>query len=241
MVLEPDFTLDAGTYRQFSDGLVKFIVGQPRAVIVCLDHMTVASEAVLTAFTSARLRTSNWPNVPILLAAESEEARRRLERSAIRRWLTVHSTVAAAIAAAGEPPIRRWVARTMALSPFTGHRARRLIDEVCAEWDLGEISEAAQIIVTEFIDNVDLHGHFTGVPDIDVRLEYREDLLTIAVADPDPREAVLREPAPGSAGRRLHGLHIVAEMASAWGCIPRWPTGKVVWATVAATRHPQDT
>ncbi|WP_051025468.1 STAS domain-containing protein [Nocardia aobensis] len=239
VVLEPDLTLDAKTYRQFSDGLVKFVIGQPRAVIVCLDHMTVASDAVLTAFTSARLRTSKWPSVPILLVARSVEVRRRLERSAIRRLLTVHSTVAAAIAASGEPPIRRWTTRTMALSPFTGHMARRLIDEVCAEWGIGEVSEAAQIIATEFIDNADLHGHFTSVPDIDVRLEYRENLLTVAVADPDPREAVLREPDPGSSGRRLHGLHIVAEMASAWGCVPRWPTGKVVWATLS-TRRPQD-
>jgi len=239
VVLEPDIALDAVTYRRFTDDLVKFVVEQPRAVIVCVDRMTIASETVLTAFTSAWLRTANWPCVPILLVAEDNELRHRLGRSAIRRFLAVHPNVAAAVAAAAEPPIRRRAALTMALSPVTGHRARRLIDDVCAEWAIAEMSEAAQIIATEFIDNADLHGRFTGVPDIDVRLEYREDLLTIAVADPDPHEAVLREPEPGSAGRRLHGLHIVSELASAWGCAPRWPNGKVVWATLATARQRQ--
>lgn len=239
VVLDPDITLDAVTYRRFTDDLVKFVVEQPRAVIVRVDRMTIATETALTAFTSARLRTANWPGVPILLVAEDTELRRRLGRSAIRRFLAVQPSVAAAVAASGEPPIRRRAAMTMTLSPVTGHRARRLIDDICAEWDIAEISEAAQIIATEFIDNADLHGHFTGVPDIDVRLEYREDLFTIAVADPDPREAVLREPGPGSVGRRLHGLHIVAELASAWGCAPRWPTGKVVWARLATARNRQ--
>ncbi|WP_063009464.1 ATP-binding protein [Nocardia kruczakiae] len=233
VVLEPDLTLDAGTYRQFSDDLVKFAVGQPRAVIVRVDGMTIASEPALAAFTTAWLRTLNWPCVPFLLVTEDAELRRRLGRSAVHRFLAVQPTVAAAVAAAAEPPPRRRTDLTVALSPVTGHRVRRMIDDVCAEWGIGDISELAQIIATEFVDNADLHGLFTGVPDIDVRLEFRDDLLTIAIADPDPREAVLMESVPGADGHRMHGLHIVAALASAWGCVRRWPTGKVVWATLA--------
>lgn len=238
-VLQPRGPLDAVTYRRFTAELVKYVVEQPRAVVVCLDELTVPSETALTAFTSARLRTADWPAVPIVLVARGDALRQRLVRSAIRRFLPIHASVPAAVAALAEPPLRRRVDLTMALTADAGPRVRRFVDEVCTDWAIAGTSGDAQVVATEFVENAYQHGIFAETADIDVRLEYRNDLLTVAVADPDPHEAVLLETEPEPSGRRTHGLHMVAGLAAAWGCAPRWPSGKIVWATLPTARPRQ--
>ncbi|MCP9620848.1 ATP-binding protein [Nocardia otitidiscaviarum] len=227
-VVRPRGVLNPTTYRCFSDDLVKFTVEEPRAVIVVLDDLRVSSEPLLSVFASVSMRVGDWPGVPVLLVVELGFRRAVLRSSAIRRFVPVFATVTAAVRSLEHPPLRRWATLDLAPTGDCAQRARRFVDDICQRWDTGSALGDAQLIATELVENSFLHSRSEA--DIRVRLELRDDLLTVAVADADPREAVLREPGPG--GPRFYGLHVVARLARAWGCAPKWPIGKVVWATV---------
>lgn len=227
-MLRPKGELDAASYRGVSDDLVKFAMDEPRALIVSLDRLNVPSDPLFTAFSAAWMRTNDWPSVPILLVAESIQLRERLIRAGIHRFLAVFDSVVAALAAADTPPIRRRACVALVPNATCSQRARRFVEDVCERWAMIDVRLDALLVATELVENSFLHA--SGFDDIVLRLELRDELLTVAVADNDPHEAILREPTLGLP--RLHGLHIVARMARAWGCAPRWPTGKVVWATL---------
>ncbi|GAB0102448.1 hypothetical protein JMUB6875_14160 [Nocardia sp. JMUB6875] len=89
------------------------------------------------------------------------------------------------------------------------------------------------LIATELVENSFLHSRVPG--GMQLRLELRDDRFCVAVGDNDPHEALLRE--PGVGGSRHYGLHIVARLASSWGCVPRRPAGKVVWAVLSTGRR----
>ncbi|MCM6777961.1 ATP-binding protein [Nocardia sp. CDC159] len=227
-VVRPVGELDATTYRGFGDDLVKFTLDLPRAVIVVADELVVRAEPLLTAFANAWMRGNDWPGVPILLVVQDSGNRRVFECSAIRRFVPVYASVIAALRGAEEPPLRRRMSITLVRTGNCAQRARRFVDEVCEEWKIVQVRSDAELVTTEFVENSLRHNR-VGT-DLSVRLELHQDLLTVAVGDDDPREAVLREPLPGDT--RLYGLHVVARMARAWGCAPRWPVGKVVWAAL---------
>ncbi len=227
-VLRPSGELSVATAGILSGDLVKFALNEPRAIIVLIDGLRIVSEALFSAFTVAWMRVNDWPAVPIVLVAESEALRRRLHVNAVDRFLPVSATADDAVRAAGNPPRRRRVSLAMPLAADCGRRARRLTEEICERWGVPEVCDDAQVIATEFMENAFLHTRFDA--DIRFRLELRQQLLTVAVADQDPREAVLPEVVPGRTVPS--GLHMVARMARAWGCSPQWPVGKVVWATL---------
>ncbi|MBF6133660.1 ATP-binding protein [Nocardia otitidiscaviarum] len=227
-MVRPHGELNPATYRNFSDDLVKFTVEEPRAVIIVLDDLRVTSEPLFSVFASVSMRVGDWPGVPILLVVELDLRRAVLRSSAIRRFVPVFATVIAAIDSLDNPPLRRWATLDLTPTGDCAQRARRFVDDICQRWNIAAVRGDAQLIATELVENSFLHGRSEA--DIRVRLELRGDLLTVAVADADPREAVLREPGPG--GLRFYGLHVVARLSRAWGCAPKWPIGKVVWATV---------
>ncbi|GAB4583778.1 ATP-binding protein [Nocardia sp. IFM 10818] len=228
-VVRPIGELSLDTYRQLSDDLVKFAVDQPRALIVVVDDLMIGEEPLLTAFTQAWSRVSEWPAVPLLLVTRTVGAHTRFTTSAVRKFVPVYRSVPEASGAAAAPP--RFRARTELGVAEGARSARRFVDEVCERWSTPEVCGDARLVVTELVENAFLH---TEVDTVGVRLERWGNVLTIAVSDTDPHEAVLREPADGT---RRFGLHIVSRLAIAWGCSPQWPMGKVVWATLPTRRQ----
>ncbi|UGT44195.1 hypothetical protein LTV02_12730 [Nocardia yamanashiensis] len=235
--------LDTSSYRRFTDDLVKFTVEGPRAVIVVIDDLHIASEALLTAFSRAWMRGEDWPAVPIMIVSESALVRECLHASAISRFIPVYAGVRDATAAVDDPRRRR-THLTVARRPSAGQDARRFVTEICERWSTPEVRVDAHLIVTEFVENACLHSR--GDADLTVRLELYNGLFAIAVEDEDPREAILREPAADSTRRpgvhaipRHLGLHTVSRLARRWGCSPRRPTGKVVWAVLPTHARPR--
>ncbi|MBF6327366.1 ATP-binding protein [Nocardia transvalensis] len=226
-MVRPRGELDPMTYRRLGDDLVKFAMEQPRAVIVVVDELRVRSDPLLTVFATAWMRVGEWPGVPIVVVAEDDDLRRRLAHTAIDRFVAVHASVGEALDGVDEPA-PRWRARLpLVLSGDCAQRARRVVEEVCLRWGVPEVCADAQLVVTELVENALAH---TADREIQLRLELRHNLLTVAVADEDPREAMLRESVGAAAW--LHGLHVVARIARSWGCAPQWPIGKVVWAAL---------
>ncbi|WP_460723455.1 ATP-binding protein [Nocardia heshunensis] len=217
------------SYRDFTDSLVKFAVEEPRALVVVVDELRVESEPLYTAFASAWMRVGDWPGVPIRLVVSTESRRELLHASAIHRFIPVCADVPEAMRGLADQPPRRRAIVNLVRAASCGQRARRFVDATCERWHVAEARGDALLIATELVENSFLHSAVDG--DMQLRLELRNQLFTIAVGDDDPHEALLRE--PGAGGSRHYGLHLVARLARSWGCAPRWPTGKVVWAVLA--------
>lgn len=226
-MVRPSGELAVASYRDFTDGLVKFAIDEPRALIVILDDLRVATETLLTAFSSAWMRVGEWPGVPILLVSYSPQQRNWLQASAVHRFVPVFADLPMAVRAVREPPVRRRTTLKLVSSGDCGQRARAFTSATCVHWGISEIRSVALLVVTELVENAFLHSRIES--DILVRLELRDELFTVAVGDADPKEALLCEP---GVGPRHYGLHLVAGVARAWGCAPRWPSGKVVWAAL---------
>lgn len=231
-IVRPHGELTGVTYRRLRDDLVKYAVDQPRAVIVAVDDLRIPADPLLTAFTSAWMRIDTWPTVPLLLVAQSREQRDRLRAGCVDRFLPVFATVTAALDSLVEQPGRRRTALSLARTPACGRRARRFVTETCERWSIPDIRGDACLVATELVENSLIHADSSD--DMEIRLELRRHLLTVAVSDTDPREAVLREPRPGA--DFSGGLHVVAGITRSWGCAPRWPRGKVVWAMLRTKR-----
>ncbi|MFI6870020.1 ATP-binding protein [Nocardia sp. NPDC050406] len=215
-MVRPYGELNPGTYRMVTDDLVKFAVEQPHAVIVVLDSLRIASYPLLTAFSSARIRVEQWPRVPIMLVVGSEIRRAEIRSTTIGRLVPIFGSVPAALAHTAAPPPPRRANTDLPLAADCAQRSRRFVDDICTRWNIADLRCDARLVATELVENAFLHSR--SHTRIRLRLERRDDLLTVAVADDDPREAVLREPTHGSP--HLYGLHVVARLSHAWGCAP---------------------
>src|ERR1700761_708393 len=68
-VLRPVGVLDARTYRQARDAIVKAALDRSTAVIVDVDGLHVPDDSSWAVFTSARWHVQDWPHVVIALAS----------------------------------------------------------------------------------------------------------------------------------------------------------------------------
>lgn len=226
-VVELAGRLDAQTYGELRDNLIKLTLDQPQALIVQVDDLEIASEPALTVFSAVRMRTDQWPDVPVLLVAYDRQRHQLISGSAIRRFVPVHSSVDVAIAAVTEPPPRRRRTAAFLPLPSSSYGARAFVQETCREWNIRHRLEDALGIATELVENAITHAGTA----LEVRLELRAGYLTVAVRDEDPRPAVLRQRPSG----RLqgYGLQVIAALSRAWGCSPAQDGGKVVWAVLS--------
>ncbi|KAB8169797.1 SpoIIE family protein phosphatase [Streptomyces sp. 3MP-14] len=120
----------------------------------------------------------------------------------------------------------RWQLTNDPESP--GH-ARRLAVGRLHEWDLGDLSFATEMIVSELVTNA---VRYTEGP-ISLRL-IRESALICEVSDGSSTAAHVRHAAPDHEGGR--GLFLVAQVASAWGT--RFHAeGKTIWAEQPLPEH----
>jgi hypothetical protein len=112
-------------------------------------------------------------------------------------------------------------------------------------WDRdGEYLDAAELVVGELAANAVTHGRVPG----------RDFLLTMALLLPPQGDSgVLRITVADSRGERLptavptpcpdgehgRGLILVSALALRWGVVPRFPSGKTVWAELPGRPRPR--
>jgi anti-anti-sigma regulatory factor len=217
-------TLDATTYRQLRDTLVKLAVEQPTAVIVDIADLGIGSETALTVFVSAWMRVSDWPAVPILLAVGPR--RRPALRGAINRYIPHYPTVAEALTATDHPPRVRRAVLDLEVVSVASRQARAFVRDTCHDWGLSHRAPDAATVATELVDNVILHA----LAPAQLRLELRARTLTVAVRDGSPHPAIFHERTPGDHGG--NGIRIVNDLTKVWGCTPDLDGGKVVWGNL---------
>ncbi|MER7787406.1 SpoIIE family protein phosphatase [Streptomyces sp. NPDC097640] len=107
----------------------------------------------------------------------------------------------------------------------TAGQARRLARRALARWDLEDLTDAVELLVSEVITNA---VRYAERP-VTLRL-LRTDVLRCEVGDDVPQLPRLRQARPSDEGGR--GLYLVNRMARRWGAT-RLSTGKVVWFELA--------
>lgn len=226
VVVVPEGRLGPDTYQQLRDHLLKIGADAPRAVLVDLARLHVDATTSLAIFTSVHTRLAQWPGVPMLLVAGDESSREAVANNKVARFVPVHDSVPAALAAVDEPPPRR-IASIRLGNDLTGPRAgREFARQTCAEWAVDGIDDDAALLVGELVSNAVVHTDAAPL----LRLDLRGGVFSVAVYDDRPGEVSVRD--PGGSATEVHGLLLVAQVAAAWGCSPTTGGGKVVWATL---------
>jgi hypothetical protein len=226
VVVAPGGRLDLTTSHELRDQLVKVATDHPRAVVVDLAALDIDLPSSIALFATVQTRLAEWPGVPLLLVAGAGRARQLLARYRTGRYVPVHDSITAAIAAIDEPPPRR-VTRIRLPNALTSPRvAREFARSTCVDWHVEQLSDDATLLVGELMSNAVMHT--SDAPS--VRLELRRGVFSVAVYDNRPGEVSMRD--PGGMVSGIHGLLLVAQIAAAWGCAPTLDGGKVVWATL---------
>ncbi|MEV7138605.1 MULTISPECIES: ATP-binding SpoIIE family protein phosphatase [Streptomyces] len=100
-------------------------------------------------------------------------------------------------------------------------RARRLARKALSRWDLEELTDSVELLVSEVVTNA---VRYASRP-VTLRL-LRTDVLRCEVGDDVPQLPRLRQARATDEGGR--GLYLVNKLARRWGAT-RLSTGKVVW------------
>lgn len=135
------------------------------------------------------------------------------------------------------PPFSASQAATFVLPPKADsvHSARSFATGTLTGWDLGELCDGMELVVSELATNALRHGlEIGGRPRREVirlALIRRGAFVACALTDPGSAHPVLRDPAPFEPGGL--GLHIVESISVRWGWSPLAPQGKAVWAVLA--------
>jgi hypothetical protein len=222
--------LDLLGYATLRDGLLKVAADAPPGIVADVTALSMDELAPASVFPLVARRIGEWPGIPLSLVTNRNTQVRLLHHSGIDRFVAVHPDVEAAEQHQASP-IRHRVDRTLPRTTGTAALARSFVRELAARWDVPELIYDGALVAGELADNA--VRHTSSVPRM--RLDLRRGLLTVAVADDDPRPAVLLERtdvrSPGL------GLYIVAHAAKVWGSSRRWSGGKVVWAVLTSARH----
>jgi len=220
--------LDLASAPRARTAVLKCVAEHPQAVIVDLDRVIVASQTPLLVFaTVSRLLVDH--GVAMLIVANPHTSIGKSVRRALAGRVAVHATRRDAVAAtANVPPPPHRVHVHLPMSPTSPAVARALAKYACETWDVGDIADSAQIVVSELVSNAVVHAR----TDLDVTLILRASYLVIQVRDRSklcpPRPTSDRHTLAADHGR---GLALIARLTSSWGHSVG-PHGKTVWATI---------
>nr|WNW39743.1 SpoIIE family protein phosphatase [Streptomyces sp. Li-HN-5-13] len=123
-----------------------------------------------------------------------------------------------------EEPTAGW---TLPAEPTAVSRARRLVRGTLADWGAEELTDTAELLVSELVTNA---VRYASAP-IGVRLTLG-DLLLVEISDPLPDPPRERHAGAGDEGGR--GLELVRRLALRWGTRAEG-LGKVVWFELSNT------
>lgn len=196
VLLRPQGHLDAGTYGQLRDAVLKCAVELPRSVIVDVDAMTAASASCWSVFVAVHWQIESWPNVLVVVVCADPGRRSAMQRTGVRRYVPVFASEAQALDAvtAGTAHRRR---RAQAQLPTTWEqrtRADALVDDVLRAWGLTSYVDATSEMARGLLD---LTGELSAGFACALRLESDATQLVVAVTrhhpvpeDPDERPAL---------------------------------------------------
>ncbi|WBB68907.1 ATP-binding protein [Micromonospora sp. WMMD812] len=218
--------LDLETMRSVHEALAGCLAAQPHALVVDLGDVIVRDRLALSVFAAAARRAEEWPAVPVVLSDPPPVAARWLAESTACRRVPVGRNCAEATRVAGAAAAPRLWTRLEPVAEAC-RRARDLVADACARWNLPEALGPASVVLTELVGNVVRHA---GTP-MQVTLTLRRPYLHVAVVDGS--RAAARPGSPDLRDEGGRGLLLVRELAQRWGTVPAGE-GKAVWALLPA-------
>ncbi|WP_051368002.1 ATP-binding protein [Hamadaea tsunoensis] len=198
------------------------------AVVVDAAGLTSQSSIHLTVFPT--VAGHQGPPAPALLLAAPSAALRAMMGGGVLGDIPVFDTFEAAYAAAVDAPdpSRRRLRLPPAVTAPAA--ARRFVLAACADWQVDDAAEAAELIVSELVANAVEHAR----TEMTLIVALRGSHLYLAVQDgsgvlpvPTAVDHLAADP-PAIRGR---GLHLVNIHATAWGSLPT-SDGKRIWAAI---------
>jgi hypothetical protein len=226
-LLTAEGVLDSSTYLQLRDAIVKAALDEPRAVLVDVNELDVPASSAWAVFTSARWLVDTWPAVPIHLVCGHYHRRHVIARNGVTRYVRVHPTVEAALAALTDTERVRWRAKMELPAALASLRAsRQFVKQRLTEWSFDPLIPVATVVANVFVENVLQHTAGGAI----LRLETDGTTVTVSVQDESSTPAARHEDSR-LGGERVSGLAIVASVSRAWGCATT-PSGKTVWAVI---------
>ena len=205
---------------------LKCLADEPDRVILDLTGMTITEEVAASVMRSLVNHAAAWPGCPVAVSAPPAVAT-VLDRMALHRDLTRYSSTAEAVddpsPSTAPLRLRAWLEATLE-APAA---ARILVAHACRAWDLGDIADVAELIITELSTNAIRHAR----TEMEVRLNLSRRYLHLAIRDRNPAPPRLGTD-DGSMREEGRGLLVIEALAAAWGYTPT-VDGKVVWATLS--------
>ena len=243
-ILAPVGALDLAAAASLRQMLPKRLNEHPLAVICDLSRLWSVDPTCATVFTTvANHPSSSWPGTNLLLCCAQPAVAAVLGRLGTPQFLPVHLTLEDALdQAAARPPFLR-AELPLGPSPTAPGAARRFVRDTCWYWQLEEVDhpddpmeqlwvqdlvDRAVLVASELVTNAVVH---TQGP-LRLRLEWRQEQLSVAVADHFPRLLrLVADPGdPHTEGGR--GLLIVDQLASSWGVQHPSEGGKIIWCVL---------
>jgi hypothetical protein len=148
-------------------------------------------------------------------------------------------------------PSAWWETRAVTSRPLSpvaeeARTARQFVRDLLMCWDLGYLSDDAELIIAELVVNAVRHGLRTapqavapvapGAPGVAGASALRLCLLRrvgeVMLAVTDPSNEAPTPCAPGWTGENGRGLQIVGALSYVWGWSPMEGRGKAVWAVL---------
>jgi anti-sigma regulatory factor (Ser/Thr protein kinase) len=135
------------------------------------------------------------------------------------------------------PPAECSALSTCPLSPRpdAARRARAFTRQTLGSWGLAELSDDAEVIVSELLANAVRHAAADqgdeaspASSQLGLWLLRHPQGLMCAVIDPSDRLPEIKQPGCVSEGGR--GLHVIHSLSDHWGWTPLSERGKAVWA-----------
>lgn len=212
-------TLDASTYQQMRDAVIKVVLDEPTGVVVDVNEVVSPDQMSWAVFTSARWQAHHCAEVPIALVSDDQHVRHLISRLGVSRYVPVYDSFRSATEAIADGSFRY---RRRLQIELTGDessvvRARNFTVDALQNWCMPEPAPVASTVATLLVEDA------LAVTPADLSLRLESDGLTVTLAVEEKREA--HAPVVAS------GMASVAALCRSCGSMPT-PGGRKRWAVI---------
>jgi anti-sigma regulatory factor (Ser/Thr protein kinase) len=194
------------------------------AVMVDLSRLTVGWAPALQAFPTALTSAGGWPFARLALFGATTEVSAALHGVRVPTTVPLAQNARAARGLLKTRPNQVMRCHELANDVSSPRRARALVRQTCADWDLAAVAGEAALVANELVTNAVQHARTSSR----LRIAVDERGLHLAVQDFRPGRLPPPRPLGGSCGA---GLRVVAGLTRRWGVTP-CTDGKWVWAVL---------
>jgi anti-sigma regulatory factor (Ser/Thr protein kinase) len=224
--------LDVASTPRARAEMLKSAAEHPQAIIVDVNRVQVSHRKALLMFATTA-RHLNDEGIGLLIVADPATLIGRAVRRMLAGRVDVRASEEEAIVVTQAAAPAHRVHTHLPASPTSPAVARALVRSACESWELTNIADSAEIVVSELVTNAVTHAQ----TNLDVTVVRRTQHVVIQVRDHGSAALIPtgsgQRPVSSTRGR---GLPLVELLTSGWGR-SRGPSGKGVWATI---RIPHD-